>query len=259
MGLTWRICNGLSSPSTEDRSTDNDAILLEVRGATSSIGRLAGQATCQNEHQKTLTATPATGSRFAGWSSDADCADGAVTMGASVSCTATFTRVDTLTLTKSGEGAAESTVTSSPTGVSCGSTCAASYDTGTSVTLTADWAEGYDFLGWSGTGCSAGTTSVTVSMTQARSCTATFVALPPPGCGPEDESACLRDGGSWDPLSCTCGNLWMDPLVIPLDGHHVRLTGVADGVAFDVNGDGVLDRVGWTVPGADVGLFRDGR
>ena len=40
-----------------------------------------------------------------------------------------------------------------------------------------------------------------------------------------------------------------------LDGRHIRLTNVAGGVAFDVNGDGVLDRVGWTVPGADVRLL----
>ena len=30
---------------------------------------------------------------------------------------------------------------------------------------------------------------------------------------------------------------------------------MADGVAFDVNGDGVLDRVGWTVPGASLGFL----
>jgi hypothetical protein len=38
----------------------------------------------------TLTAAPGSGSTFSGWSGDADCSDGAVTLSASRSCTATF-------------------------------------------------------------------------------------------------------------------------------------------------------------------------
>jgi hypothetical protein len=39
----------------------------------------------------TLTATPAASNTFSGWSGDADCSDGSVTMNSAVSCTATFT------------------------------------------------------------------------------------------------------------------------------------------------------------------------
>ena len=77
-----------------------------------------------------------------------------------------------LTVAKAGTGSG--TVTSSPAGVSCGSTCSASYASGTSVTLTAAVASGSTFAGWSGA-CS-GTGACTVSMTAARSITATFNA-----------------------------------------------------------------------------------
>jgi hypothetical protein len=75
-----------------------------------------------------------------------------------------------LTVSKAGTGGG--TVTSSPAGINCGSTCGASFSSGTSVTLTAVAVSGSTFAGWSGA-CS-GTGNCTVSMTATRSVTATF-------------------------------------------------------------------------------------
>ncbi|NCU28508.1 MAG: hypothetical protein EOM85_02450, partial [Candidatus Moranbacteria bacterium] len=78
----------------------------------------------------------------------------------------------TLTVTNSGSGSG--TVTSSPSGISCGSTCQASYASGTSVTLTATpSAGGYVFSGWSGA-CTGTNSTCTVTMSAAKSVTATF-------------------------------------------------------------------------------------
>ena len=82
---------------------------------------------------------------------------------------------NTLTVTKAGSGSG--TVTSSPAGISCGSSCSASYASGTNVTLTAAPAAGSTFAGWSGACSGAGSCAVTMSA--ARSVTATFNAATP--------------------------------------------------------------------------------
>ncbi len=65
-------------------------------------------------------------------------------------------------------------VTSAPAGIDCTTgTCEASYSGGTSVTLTATPGANSRFDGWGGEGCS-GTDPCTVSMSQARSVTASF-------------------------------------------------------------------------------------
>ncbi len=74
----------------------------------------------------------------------------------------------TLSVAKSGTGAG----TVSGAGINCGSTCSASFASGTSVTLTATPNTGSTFGGWSG--ACTGTGSCIVSMTAARSVTATF-------------------------------------------------------------------------------------
>ncbi|HEU5064712.1 MAG TPA: PASTA domain-containing protein [Gaiellaceae bacterium] len=122
--------------------------------------------------QLTATATP--GSSFTGWSGDCSgTGPCTVTVSADRAVTATFESDKTLTLEKAGSGTG--TVTSSPAGLSCGSTCVQAFKHDTAVTLTAVAAPRSRFTGWSGA-CS-GTTTCTVSMTDARSITATFKAL----------------------------------------------------------------------------------
>jgi hypothetical protein len=95
-------------------------------------------------------------------------------MNADHSASATFVLLEQLSVTKSGNGTAS--VISTPAGISCGSTCAHSYNYGTSVQLRATPVTGWSFVGWTGGGCS-GTDTCTVSMTQARSVTATFALI----------------------------------------------------------------------------------
>ena len=83
----------------------------------------------------------------------------------------------TLSVTKTGSG----TVTSNPAGISCGATCASSFASGGTVTLTATAASGSTFTGWSGGGCSgAGTCTVTMNVGQNVTATFNLVSPPPP-------------------------------------------------------------------------------
>jgi hypothetical protein len=81
----------------------------------------------------------------------------------------------TLTVSKSGTGTG--TVTSSPSGIYCGSDCSGSYNQGASVTLTATPASGSIFGGWSGGECS-GTGSCSITMNSNQTITATFNQQP---------------------------------------------------------------------------------
>jgi hypothetical protein len=92
------------------------------------------------------------------------------------------TTVQTFTLTVTIEnlvsllGIGSGSVTSSPAGIDCGSTCSATYNSGTAVTLTAHPGLGSFFVGWSGGGCS-GTGTCTVPMGANKSVTAQFKLL----------------------------------------------------------------------------------
>jgi DNA-binding beta-propeller fold protein YncE len=79
----------------------------------------------------------------------------------------------TLTVSKAGSGMG--TVTSSPSGISCGATCSADFASGTVVSLSAAADSGSSFVGWSGGGCS-GVGSCSVTLDAATTVTATFAS-----------------------------------------------------------------------------------
>lgn len=119
----------------------------------------------------TLTATPAAGYSFAGWSGAASgsSATTTVTVSANSTATATFTATTatTYTLTATASPTAGGSIARSPN--------ATAYAAGTVVTLTATPAAGYSFSGWNGAS-TATTASTTVTMTANKTIAATFTA-----------------------------------------------------------------------------------
>lgn len=78
----------------------------------------------------------------------------------------------TYQLTVQTTGTGSGTVTSGPSGISCGTTCVGTFDAGTVVTLTASAATTATFAGWSG-GCT-GTSTCSVTMNANTSVSAAF-------------------------------------------------------------------------------------
>ncbi|HEX7311876.1 MAG TPA: PASTA domain-containing protein [Gaiellaceae bacterium] len=123
--------------------------------------------------QITLTAQ---GPDFVGWSGACSgTGPCTLTMDQDRSVAAAFSPAPkTLTVTRAGRGAGS--VSSSPAGVDCGSTCTASFADGAQVVLTATPVAGSSFGGWSGACFGFGTCALTMS--QFRLVTANFDLLP---------------------------------------------------------------------------------
>jgi hypothetical protein len=96
-----------------------------------------------------------------------------ISRGVSGSATGSTSTTSTPTLSVSRAGTGSGTVTSSPSGITCGSDCTQTYTAGTRVTLTAIPASGSTFAGWNGGGCS-GTGTCVVTVNSATGVTATF-------------------------------------------------------------------------------------
>ncbi len=122
----------------------------------------------------TLTATAASGYTFTGWSGDVSGSTASVniTMNANKNATANFVPNTTTfyTLTTNASPEAGGTVSKSPN--------AASYASGTVVTITAIPASGYSFTGWSGS-VSGTSPSVNLTMDADKTATANFILTPP--------------------------------------------------------------------------------
>ncbi|MBI3161551.1 MAG: S-layer homology domain-containing protein [Chloroflexi bacterium] len=118
----------------------------------------------------TLTATPDTGSTFAGWTGGGCTGTGTcdVTMSSAQSVTATFNvSASSYLLLVSKVGTGTGVITSDVGGIDCGATCSVAFNAGTIVTLTATPDAGIPFNGWIGGGCSGtGTCAVTMSSAQ---------------------------------------------------------------------------------------------
>jgi subtilase family serine protease len=133
---------------------------------TSSPGSINCPTTCSDGYAAnaavTLTATPADGWSFAGWNGAGCGSTGScmVTMNQAQSVTATFAQITyTLSVGVAGNGG----VTSTPSGIDCGSVCSADFLSGTQVTLVASPAGGAVFNGWAGACSGSGSCTVTVN------------------------------------------------------------------------------------------------
>jgi len=139
-----------------------------------------------------------------------------------------------LTVSKAGTGSGS--VTSSPAGIDCGTTCSASYPEGTAVSMTATPASGSVFGGWSG--ACTGTGSCTVTMSEARTLTATFSPASVTTTRIEETSSAVRYTGTFHSQSNTADS-----------AGAMRYSGATGGAAeFTFTGTGIrwLSRYGAT-------------
>lgn len=122
----------------------------------------------------TVTASPDEGSTLAKWDYSCTGSGGcSIPMNDNRAVKATFNVAAVkLTVTKTGPGA----VKSSPTGIDCGSTCAADFSWGTPVTLTATAGPGSSLLAWGGA-CSGAGPTCAVTLKTPASVSVTFGAF----------------------------------------------------------------------------------
>lgn len=203
----------------------------------------------------TFTAVADGSSAFAGWSvpgcSGLTCT---VTVNSALTVSAQFNR-QLVPLAVASAGTGMGTITSSPAGINCGTTCTASFPIGTAVTLTATAAAGSVFSGW--TGACTGTGACTVPLTGAATVGAQFTHV---GDTTPPTLSCKATPAMLWPVN---HKLW--DIKVTLNGTDAsgvtgwQLVSVTSNEPLNSVGDGTTsaDMVGWTIGTADVaGQFR---
>ena len=189
-----RHVHGRNSPVPADR------VRLRAGKVTGSLincgnGATTCSASVASGTSITLTATRASGAKFAGWggSCSGTAATCTVSMTQARAVSATFTgggTPGTLTITVGGKGTV-STTAGACQAVGPSKTCIQHFKAGTSAVLTARPAAGQSFLGWS-SACSGTKPTCTVKLTAAVTVTANFSAK----AGPPPQKAALAPIGS---------------------------------------------------------------
>jgi hypothetical protein len=191
---TWYIkdnlCNATGNGTWNATKAANNSYSLIINKAgngggsvTSSPSGITCGSTCSATFNSgtvvNLTAVPVAGSVFSGWNGSGCTGTNTctITLNSDMAVTATFSESSSatnsyrLTINKAGNGEGE--VASSPSGITCGSTCSATFNSGTVVYLAAVPVVGSVFSGWNGGGCS-GTGICVITMNQDTSISSTF-------------------------------------------------------------------------------------
>ena len=164
--------------TTTESGNGGGTITSSPAGINCPAGACA--ASFANSTVVTLTATANPGSTFMGWSGACEgTGTCTVTLNSDQSVSAQFSVIYTLSVGQSGIGTG--TVVDNTSAISCQPTCSASYDGGTTVTLTATPSANSAFTGWSGGGCS-GTGSCVVALNANTVVTANFALTTASAC-----------------------------------------------------------------------------
>lgn len=112
-----------------------------------------------------LTAKAASGMTFAGWGGACSGTQSTcqLAVNGQTSVTAIFTPVVPKYSFSVQSSGGKGTITSSPAAISCGKTCSANVNAGSTFTMSAVADPGFRFVGWSGGGCTGTTCTVTVN------------------------------------------------------------------------------------------------
>ena len=170
-------CGGTSSTTPPPNNFQLTVAVTGTGTVTSSPAGIHCPTTCTASFTAgtsvTLAASASSGSKFSGFSGGCSGTSCQITVSGDQSVSATFATASPdsaqVTVAVSGQGA----VTSSPAGINCPSTCSATFDNGTAITLTAAPASGSTFSGFTGD-CSGSTCQLSISSGKNLNVNATF-------------------------------------------------------------------------------------